>query len=65
MGKHSAETKSQRSICFSLYLYRARNLIERFFNRISNVGVLRPDVTGSRPTSGLHQTRFDPNLVAC
>jgi transposase len=34
MGKHSAETKSQRPICFSPYLYRARNLIERFFNKI-------------------------------
>jgi hypothetical protein len=33
-------------ICFSPYLYRARNLIERFFNRSSNVGVSRPDMTG-------------------
>ena len=34
MGEHSAETKSQRPICFSPYLYRARNLIERLFNKI-------------------------------
>jgi transposase len=34
MGEHSAETKSQTPICFSLYLYHARNLIERFFNQI-------------------------------
>jgi len=35
MGEHSAETKSQRpNLFFSPYLYRARNLIERFFNKI-------------------------------
>jgi transposase len=34
MGKHSAETKSQTPVSFSPYLYRARNLIERFFNKI-------------------------------
>ena len=33
-----------------LYLYRARNLIEPFFNKISNVGVLRLDMTSSQPT---------------
>jgi transposase len=37
-------------ICFSLYLYRARNLIERFFKRSSNVGVSRPEMTNSQPT---------------
>jgi transposase len=26
-------------ICFSPYLYRGRNLVERFFNKISSVGV--------------------------
>ena len=36
MGQHSAETQSQGPdpICFSPYLYRARNLVERFFNKI-------------------------------
>jgi hypothetical protein len=34
MGEHPTETKSQRPICFSPHLYRARNLIERFFNKI-------------------------------
>jgi transposase len=34
VGKHSAKTKTQRPICFSPYLYRARNLIEQFFNNI-------------------------------
>ena len=33
-GEHSTEMQSQRAICFSPYLYRARNLVERFFNRI-------------------------------
>ena len=27
-------TRRKEAICFSPYLYRARNLIERFFNKI-------------------------------
>ena len=34
MGKDSAEAKSQRPDLLQPYLYRARNLIERFFNKI-------------------------------
>jgi transposase len=34
MGQYPAEAQSQRAFCFSLYLYRARNLVERFFNKI-------------------------------
>ena len=34
MGKHPAETQSQEQICFSPYLYRAHNLVERFFSKI-------------------------------
>jgi transposase len=36
VGQHSAETQSQGPdlLYFSPYLYRARNLIERFFNKI-------------------------------
>jgi hypothetical protein len=34
MGEYSAETKSQRPDLLRPYLYRARNLIERFFNKI-------------------------------
>src|SRR5437868_15084599 len=34
MGEHSAETNSQRPDLLSPYLYCARNLIERFFNKI-------------------------------
>jgi transposase len=39
-AKHSAETKPQSPIFFSPYWYRARNLIERFFNAPS-IGGLR------------------------
>src|ERR1700722_9909408 len=38
-------------ICFSPYLYRARNLVERFFNRISNAGASLPGMTNSPPTT--------------
>ena len=35
MGEHSAETKPDGAdLCFSRHLYRARNLVERFFNKI-------------------------------
>jgi transposase len=34
MGKHSAEAESQRPDLLQPYLYRARNLVERFFNKI-------------------------------
>jgi len=45
--------KSNRSdpICFSPYLYRARNQVERFFNRINNVVGWRRVATGSLPTT--------------
>jgi transposase len=33
VGQYPTEAQSQ-PICFSPYLYRARNLIERFFNKI-------------------------------
>ena len=34
MGEYSAETKLQRPYLLQPYLYHARNLIERFFNKI-------------------------------
>ena len=45
--------KSNRSdpICFSPYLYRARNQVERFFNRIKHVVGWRRAMTGLPPTS--------------
>ena len=33
-GPTSPETQLQNPICFSPLLYRARNLVERFFNRL-------------------------------
>jgi hypothetical protein len=39
VSQYSAETQSQTLICFSVFLYRGCNLIERFFNRSRSVGV--------------------------
>ena len=36
LGEYSTEEKSDRALCFSPYLYRARNLVERFFNKIKH-----------------------------
>jgi len=58
MGEHPTETKSQDPICFRSYLYRASNLVERFFTRSSNVGVSRPDTTDSRPTTWPSSSRL-------
>ena len=45
--------KSNRSdpICFSPYLYRARNRVERFFNRIKQFVGLQRATTGLPPTA--------------
>jgi hypothetical protein len=34
MGEHSAETKQDVADLLHPHLYRARNLVERFFNKI-------------------------------
>ena len=34
LGQHTAESNRNEPICFSPDLYRARNLVERFFNKI-------------------------------
>jgi transposase len=34
MGQHPAQAQRKDPICFSPYLYRSRNLVERFFNKI-------------------------------
>jgi transposase len=44
MGKHSAETKSQNPIRFSPYLYRARDLIERFFKKLKQCRACRDPI---------------------
>jgi transposase len=36
VGKHPAERNRKESICFSRYLYRGRNLVERFFDKIKH-----------------------------
>ena len=56
-------------ICVSPYLYRARNLVERFFNKtLSSVSALRPATTSSRrttlPSSSLHQSASDCRLMS-
>lgn len=34
MGQHPPKSNRSDPICFSPYLYRARNFVERFFNKI-------------------------------
>jgi transposase len=36
LGQHPAEINRKDPICFSPYLYKARNLVERFFNNIKH-----------------------------
>jgi transposase len=57
-------------ICFSPYLYRARNHRARNLSsgsstKSSSVGVSRPGTTNCRQLSGGHQTRINPHLAAC
>ena len=53
--------------CFSPYLYRARNLIERFFNKIKQCRRIATDTT-SQPTllrsSNSHQSPFGCVLMS-
>lgn len=44
--------------CFSAFLYRAHNLIERFINKMNNFGVSRPDMKVRNKSSGVRQTRI-------
>jgi transposase len=56
-------------ICFSPYLYRARNLVERFFNRIkqcrrvATIGTTNSRQTTS-PSSNLHLSEFGYALMS-
>jgi transposase len=34
VGEHPTQRNRKEAICFSPYLYRARNLVERFFDKI-------------------------------
>jgi transposase len=51
-------------ICFSPYLYRARNLIERFFNKIKQCRRVATRYDNRGQLSGVRQARINPNLVA-
>jgi transposase len=48
-------------ICFSPHLYRARDLVERFFNKIKQC---RRIATRYDKLPRLHQACFDPALAA-
>jgi transposase len=53
-------------ICFSPYLYLARNLVERLFQQDQAMPTCRDPIRQTRgQLSGLHQTRFNPILAAC
>ena len=55
-------------ICFSPHLYRARNLVERFFNKTGNAGVSPPAMTSSppitSPSSSLLRSAFGCALMS-
>jgi transposase len=51
-------------ICFSAYLYRARNLVERFFNKIKQCRRVATQYDNRGQLSSLRQTRIHPHLVA-
>ena len=51
-------------ICFSPYLYRARNLVERLQDQA--MSACRDSIRQARSQlSGIRQTRINPNLAAC
>ncbi len=52
-------------ICFSPYLYHARNLVERFFNKIKQCRRVATHYDQTRgKLSGVHQACINPNLAA-
>jgi transposase len=63
MGEHSAETQSD-PIWRQPYLYRARNLIERFFNKIKQCRrvATRYDKLAANYLA-FHRARINPNLL--
>jgi transposase len=58
------KTKSQRPDLLQPYLYRVRNLIERFFNKIKQCRRVATRQTRSQ-LSGVRQTRTNPGLATC
>jgi len=58
-----AETEPQRPDLLQPDLYRARNLIERFFNKISNVGCRDPIRQTRGNDLAFGKTRINPDLL--
>ena len=58
--------RSNRSapICFSPYLYRARNLVERFFNKIKHCRRVATATTARSQLLCLRSTRVDQAMAA-
>jgi transposase len=52
-------------ICFSPYLYRARNLIERFFNKIKQCRRVATRYDKLRPLPRIRPARINPHLATC
>jgi transposase len=59
----------RKPICFSPHLYRARNHIERFFNRIKHCRRIATRYTNSRPITlrscSWHQSAYGSALYEC
>jgi hypothetical protein len=51
-------------ICFSPWLYRARNLVKWFFRKIQQGRLAASGVAGAQPTMASLQTRINPNVAA-
>jgi hypothetical protein len=56
-GRTSPRRTTGRTICFSLYLYRAHNRVERFFNNIKTAAGSQRARTSSPPTT-LHSSNL-------
>jgi len=54
------------AICFRPYLYRTRNLVEWFFNKIKQMSACHDPIRQIRgKLFGIHQACINPNLAAC
>jgi transposase len=61
---HSAETKAQGPDLLQPVPVSARNLVERFFNKIKQCRRVATDVTNSQPTIRRSSNRINLNLAA-
>ena len=59
-----AHDESDEALCFSLYLYRAGNLIERFFTRSSIVVASQLTTTSLRTIASHSSSCFDTSMAA-